>query len=113
MEHHAGVDKEATCALLGSKALPVEQRGLLRSILAGSVRLGERLCKAGLWESPMCPFLRHGGGIARTLLLAVSSLGAPSGSRGHSLRASARAFASLHVGVWYLHAHVARDTLRT
>ena len=59
------------------------------------------------------PFLRHGGGIARTLLLAVSSLGAPSGSRGHSLRASARAFASLHVGVWYLHAHVARDTLRT
>ena len=28
----------------------------MRSILTGSVRLGERLCKAGLWHSPICPF---------------------------------------------------------
>ena len=52
----SGVDREATLHTLQSNATAPLDKGLLRSIVSGSVRLGERLCKAGLWHSPVCPF---------------------------------------------------------
>ena len=58
MECHAGVDMEATTAWLQSRELSQERKGLLRSILSGSVRLGEGLHKAGLWQSATCPFCK-------------------------------------------------------
>ena len=51
-----GVDKDATCAVLNSNSTACIQRGCLRSILSGSVRLGERLFRANIWNTPICIF---------------------------------------------------------
>ena len=55
------VDMVATTALLRDKVpkdwkLTAWQKGLLISVLTGSLRPGSRLHKAGLRESPICPF---------------------------------------------------------
>ena len=55
LESKAGVDREATCGLLNSIKEP-RGKGMLRSILSGSLRLGHRLFKAKIWDSPICPF---------------------------------------------------------
>ena len=55
LEARQGVDRSATLALLGSR-LPADEIGLLRSILAGSVRLKKRLHDAQLAETPTCDF---------------------------------------------------------
>ena len=42
-----GIDREVTCMKLQSSKTSPLDKGLLRSILSGSLRLGERLHKAG------------------------------------------------------------------
>lgn len=59
LESHAGIDRDVTLSMLQScKTLPLD-KGLLRSILSGSLRLGERLFKASIWPSPTCMFCGH------------------------------------------------------
>ncbi len=48
-------ERGATAHLDSKKLLP-EDKGAMQSILAGSLRLGERLWQAGLSDSPTCPF---------------------------------------------------------
>jgi ribonuclease HI len=55
LEARQGIDRGATLALLGTK-LSASEVGLLRSILAGSVRLQKRLHDAKIVVSPTCPF---------------------------------------------------------
>ena len=55
MDSAEGVDRDATCALLNSSSLAPQEKGMLRSIIAGSVKLGHRLWKAQPWSSPLCP----------------------------------------------------------
>ena len=55
LDSREGVDREATCGSSNSFKDPLKQ-GMLRSILSGSLRLGHRLFKAKLWDSPICPF---------------------------------------------------------
>ena len=55
----AGMDRDNTCAELNSRSISPFQRGCLRSIISGSVRLGERLFQAGLWNTPLCIFCGH------------------------------------------------------
>ena len=51
-----GIDRRATLSLYRSKGLPACRRGLLRGILAGSIRAGRRLHQAGLADSSHCAF---------------------------------------------------------
>ena len=53
----AGIDRVNTCAVMNSRGIPPCQRGCLRSIISGSLRLGERLFQAGIWNTPLCIFL--------------------------------------------------------
>jgi len=55
LEARQGIDRGATLALFGTK-LPPDEVGLLRGVLAGSVRLQKRLYDAQLVDSPACPF---------------------------------------------------------
>ena len=55
LEATTGVDRGATLALLGSR-LPPDEIGLLRSIVAGSVRLQKRLHDAQLVDTSTCTF---------------------------------------------------------
>ena len=50
-----GIDDKATLAWY-RKGPPPRQLGLLRGVLAGSVRLQKRLYDAQMKESPVCPF---------------------------------------------------------
>ena len=50
-----GIDRKATMSLHDSK-LPPKELGLLRGLLAGSIRLQKRLHDASLVPSPTCPF---------------------------------------------------------
>eukprot|EP00973_Karenia_brevis_P085922 11916917-Karenia_brevis.AAC.1 len=52
----AGVDRFATLALLKSKCLSDERKGMLRGILCGACWTGHRLASAGQLPSPICPF---------------------------------------------------------
>ena len=52
LEARQGIDRGATLALLGTK-LSASEVGLLRSILAGSVRLQKRLHDAKIVVSPI------------------------------------------------------------
>ena len=54
-----GIDREATLMKLQSSKTPPLEKGLLRSIISGNLRLGERLYKAGIWSSPECMFCGH------------------------------------------------------
>ncbi len=60
LDHPAGVDRTATAALMSSWKISPYQRGLLQGVQSGSLRLQERLHKAGLKESPMCPHCGEG-----------------------------------------------------
>jgi len=60
LEDAAGVDKRATLALMSSKEVGPYQRGLLQGVMAGSLRLQERLHQAQLKDSPLCPFCEQG-----------------------------------------------------
>jgi len=51
----AGVDREATASLLSSAALLPYSKGVLRSILADAVWTQERLHRAGMADSSICP----------------------------------------------------------
>ena len=55
----AGIDRVNTCAVMNSRGIPPCQRGCLRSIISGSLRLGERLFQAGIWNTPLCIFCGH------------------------------------------------------
>ena len=51
-----GVDRFATTSFLNSSNCSAKDKGTLRSIISGSLRLGERLHIAGLADSPVCAF---------------------------------------------------------
>ena len=57
LDNAGGVDKDVTLKMLNSAKTSAQDKGLLRSILSGSLRLGERLFKASIWQSPVCIFL--------------------------------------------------------
>eukprot|EP00973_Karenia_brevis_P058440 8138979-Karenia_brevis.AAC.1 len=58
LEH--GVDRLATQSYLQSSRCPPYDKGLLRSILSGAVWTQERLSRANLQESPLCPCCGEG-----------------------------------------------------
>ena len=51
-----GVDRVATLALINSPATCAYEKGMLRGIISGSVRLQQRLHQANLADSALCPF---------------------------------------------------------
>lgn len=51
-----GISREATLRLHDSRKTTPFDKGMLRSILSGSIRLQHRLHQADLVDSPLCPF---------------------------------------------------------
>ena len=51
-----GVERDVTMALLSSDKLNDEQAGLLRCVLTGSIWTQDRLHRAGMKTTPICPF---------------------------------------------------------
>ena len=59
LQNTAGIDRVNTSAVMNSRGISSCQRGCLRSIISGSLRLGERSFQARIWESPLCIFVGH------------------------------------------------------
>ena len=56
LQDTAGIDRVNTSDIMNSRGISSSQRGCLRSIISGSLRLGECLFQASIWSTPLCLF---------------------------------------------------------